>query len=129
MSLTELITWREKRSGEAETRMSNNVKLQVLLRLLTRHPARLNPSAQRVSRCRGYPGNTKITARAERSRIPYEGFRKTSAQLAVTGHALEKTGRRLKPLPHSLKIPNVRPVPGESAGIRKACGGGLTGEI
>ncbi len=71
MSLTELITWREKALREAETRMSNNVKLQVLLRAVARHPARLNPSAQRAGRCRGIPGNTKITARAERSRIPY----------------------------------------------------------
>ncbi len=126
MSLTELITGAKRRSGEAETRMSNNVKLRYCSGLLTRHPARLNPSVQRQVAVGGYPGNTKITARAERSASRIEGFRKTSAQLAVTGHDLKRHGRRPKPLPHSLKIPNSDPCSGESAGISKACGGGLT---
>lgn len=95
--------------------MSNNVKLQVLLRAVDQHPARLNPSAQRVSRCRGYPGNTKSLRELNGQASRIEGFRKTSAQLAVTGHALEKARQEAEALATQFKTPSVRPV------LRRKC--------
>lgn len=71
--------------------MSNNVKLQVLLRAVDQ-ASRPFKSIRTASR--SLSGDIRETQKSLRelngqaSRI--EGFRKTSAQLAVTGHALEK---------------------------------------
>jgi TP901 family phage tail tape measure protein len=80
----------KKRSSEVETRMSENVKLQVLLRAVDQ-ASRPFKAVQDASRTlagdiRGSQDELKAL-NAQSRRI--EGFRTTSAQLAVTGKALK----------------------------------------
>ncbi|EFP5565247.1 phage tail tape measure protein [Escherichia coli] len=79
--------------------MSNNVKLQVLLRAVDQ-ASRPFKSIRTASK--SLSGDIRETQKSLRelnghaSRI--EGFRKTSAQLAVTGHALEKARQEAEAL-------------------------------
>ncbi len=84
--------------------MSNNVKLQVLLRAVDQ-ASRPFKSIRTASR--SLSGDIRETQKSLRelnghaSRI--EGFRKTSAQLAVTGHALEKARQEAEALATQFK--------------------------
>lgn len=84
--------------------MSNNVKLQVLLRAVDR-ASRPFKSIRTASK--SLSGDIRETQKSLRelnghaSRI--EGFRKTSAQLAVTGHALEKARQEAEALATQFK--------------------------
>ena len=84
--------------------MSNNVKLQVLLRAVDQ-ASRPFKSIRTVSK--SLSGDIRETQKSLRelnghaSRI--EGFRKTSAQLAVTGHALEKARQEAEALATQFK--------------------------
>ncbi|HDK0771143.1 phage tail tape measure protein [Escherichia coli] len=84
--------------------MSNNVKLQVLLRAVDQ-ASRPFKSIRTASK--SLSGDIRETQKSLRelnghaSRI--EGFRKTSAQLAVTGHALEKARQEAEALATQFK--------------------------
>ncbi|HAI1780079.1 TPA: phage tail tape measure protein [Escherichia coli] len=84
--------------------MSNNVKLQVLLRAVDQ-ASRPFKSIRTASK--SLSGEIRETQKSLRelnghaSRI--EGFRKTSAQLAVTGHALEKARQEAEALATQFK--------------------------
>ncbi|HAZ8062109.1 TPA: phage tail tape measure protein [Escherichia coli] len=84
--------------------MSNNVKLQVLLRAVDK-ASRPFKSIRTASK--SLSGDIRETQKSLRelnghaSRI--EGFRKTSAQLAVTGHALEKARQEAEALATQFK--------------------------
>ncbi|HCO1004505.1 TPA: phage tail tape measure protein, partial [Escherichia coli] len=84
--------------------MSNNVKLQVLLRAVDQ-ASRPFKSIRTASK--SLSGDIRDTQKSLRelnghaSRI--EGFRKTSAQLAVTGHALEKARQEAEALATQFK--------------------------
>lgn len=84
--------------------MSNNVKLQVLLRAVDQ-ASRPFKSIRTASK--SLSGDIRETQKSLRelngqaSRI--EGFRKTSAQLAVTGHALEKARQEAEALTTQFK--------------------------
>lgn len=84
--------------------MSNNVKLQVLLRAVDQ-ASRPFKSIRTASKL--LSGDIRETQKSLRelnghaSRI--EGFRKTSAQLAVTGHALEKARQEAEALATQFK--------------------------
>lgn len=84
--------------------MSNNVKLQVLLRAVDQ-ASRPFKSIRTASK--SLSGDIRETQKSLRelnghaSRI--EGFRKTSAQLAVTGHALEKARQETEALATQFK--------------------------
>ena len=84
--------------------MSNNVKLQVLLRAVDQ-ASRPFKSIRTASKL--LSGDIRETQKSLRelnghaSRI--EGFRKTSAQLAVTGHALEKARQQAEALATQFK--------------------------
>ncbi len=84
--------------------MSNNVKLQVLLRAVDQ-ASRPFKSIRTASK--SLAGDIRETQKSLRelnghaSRI--EGFRKTSAQLAVTGHALEKARQEAEALATQFK--------------------------
>ncbi|EIQ0163964.1 phage tail tape measure protein [Escherichia coli] len=84
--------------------MSNNVKLQVLLRAVDQ-ASRPFKSIRTASK--SLSGDIRETQKSLRelngqaSRI--EGFRKTSAQLAVTGHALEKAQQEAEALATQFK--------------------------
>ncbi len=84
--------------------MSNNVKLQVLLRAVDQ-ASRPFKSIRAASK--SLSGDIRETQKSLRelngqaSRI--EGFRKTSAQLAVTGHALEKARQEAEALATQFK--------------------------
>ncbi|EMK8427676.1 phage tail tape measure protein [Escherichia coli] len=84
--------------------MSNNVKLQVLLRAVDQ-ASRPFKSIRTASR--SLSGDIRETQKSLRelnghaSRI--EGFRKTSAQLAVTGHVLEKARQEAEALATQFK--------------------------
>ncbi|EFH0152031.1 phage tail tape measure protein [Escherichia coli] len=84
--------------------MSNNVKLQVLLRAVDQ-ASRPFKSIRTASK--SLSGDIRETQKSLRelngqaSRI--EGFRKTSAQLAVTGHALEKARQEVEALATQFK--------------------------
>ncbi|EKP2646086.1 phage tail tape measure protein [Escherichia coli] len=99
MSLTELITWREK-----ALRRSGNTNVQVLLRAVDQ-ASRPFKSIRTASK--SLSGDIRETQKSLRelngqaSRI--EGFRKTSAQLAVTGHALEKARQEAEALATQFK--------------------------
>lgn len=96
--------------------MSNNVKLQVLLRAVDQ-ASRPFKSIRTASK--SLSGDIRETQKSLRelngqaSRI--EGFRKTSAQLAVTGHALEKARQEAEALATQFKNTDVRPV------LRRKC--------
>lgn len=89
--------------------MSNNVKLQVLLRAVDQ-ASRPFKSIRTASK--SLSGDIRETQKSLRelnghaSRI--EGFRKTSAQLAVTGQELKKPDRKPQLWLSSLKILNDR---------------------
>ncbi|HCO0513101.1 TPA: phage tail tape measure protein [Escherichia coli] len=84
--------------------MSNNVKLQILLRAVDQ-ASRPFKSIRTASK--SLSGDIRETQKSLRelnghaSRI--EGFRKTSAQLAVTGHALEKARQEAEALATQFK--------------------------
>lgn len=84
--------------------MSNNVELQVLLRAVDQ-ASRPFKSIRTASK--SLSGDIRETQKSLRelngqaSRI--EGFRKTSAQLAVTGHALEKARQEAEALATQFK--------------------------
>ena len=84
--------------------MSNNVKLQVLLRAVDQAS---RPFKSIRTACKSLSGDIRETQKSLRelnghaSRI--EGFRKTSAQLAVTGHALEKARQEAEALATQFK--------------------------
>lgn len=84
--------------------MSNNVKLQVLLRSVDQASC---PFKSIRTASKSLSGDIRETQKSLRelnghaSRI--EGFRKTSAQLAVTGHALEKARQEAEALATQFK--------------------------
>ena len=84
--------------------MSNNVKLQVLLRAVDQASS---PFKSIRTASKSLSGDIRETQKSLRelnghaSRI--EGFRKTSAQLAVTGHALEKARQEAEALATQFK--------------------------
>jgi hypothetical protein len=100
--------------------MSNDVKLQVLLKAVdqaTRPFKTIQTASKTLS------GDIRDTQKSLRelngqaSRI--DGFRKASAQLAVTGQALKKAKAEAAALATSLKILNSRPGTGAGNGSAK----------
>ena len=67
------------------------------------HPARLNPSAQRASRCRGYPETQKSLRELNGHASRIEDFARPVHTLAVTGHALEKARQEAEALATQFK--------------------------